>query len=150
MPQSLAKVVVHVVFSTKNREPLIDEAIERELHAYLAGVCKNLGCSAYQIGGIEDHVHLACSLSRTVSLADLVQEVKQSSSKWIKTKGETYRGFAWQNGYGAFSVGQSQLDALKMYIASQREHHRRESFQDEFRMILARHDVSFDEQHVWY
>ena len=149
MPQSLSNVLLHIVFSTKNREPLVDELIEPEVHAYLATVCKSIGCPAHKIGGTDDHVHIACTLSRTVPISSLVQEIKQDSSKWMKTCGEKYRSFAWQNGYGAFSIGQGQLEHLRRYIANQRAHHRRESFQDEFRAILGRYQVAYDERYVW-
>ena len=149
MAQSLSNVLLHIVFSTKRRLPFIDEAVERELHAYLATVCKTLDCSSHAVGGADDHVHIACSLSRTVTVSKLVQEVKQDSSAWIKSKGDAYRDFAWQNGYGAFSIGQSQLDDLKRYVANQRAHHFREPFQDEFRKLLNRYEVDFDEQYVW-
>ena len=149
MAQSLSKVLLHIVFSTKNRQPFIDKEIEDELFRYLATVCKTLNCPAHEIGGVEDHVHIACSLHRTVTIAKLVQELKQDSSKWIKAKGERYQDFAWQNGYGAFSVGQSQLKNLRRYIANQREHHQRQMFQDEFREVLKRYKVPFDEQYVW-
>jgi REP element-mobilizing transposase RayT len=149
MAQSLSNVLLHIVFSTKHRRPWIDAAIEQELFKYLATVCKTLGCSSHGIGGADDHVHIACSLSRTVTVSKLVQELKQDSSKWIKTKGERLADFSWQNGYGAFSVGQSQLDDLRGYIATQREHHQRISFQDEYRRICARYGVAIDERYVW-
>ncbi|MAT68989.1 MAG: transposase [Planctomycetaceae bacterium] len=149
MPQSLANVLLHIVFSTKHREPWIDEGDEPELHAYLATACKSLDCPPHKIGSADDHVHLAVSLGRSTTIAALVQHIKQDSSRWIKTKGPTYADFAWQAGYGAFSIGQSQLDDLRRYIAGQREHHRRESFQDEYRKILARYGVEFDERFVW-
>lgn len=149
MPQSLSNVLLHLVFSTKHREPLLDESIDSEVHAYLATACKSCGCPAHRIGGTDDHVHIACTLSRTIAVSTLVQEIKQDSSKWIKTRGERYRSFAWQNGYGAFSIGQGQLEHLRRYIANQREHHRRESFQDEFRTLLDRYRVEYDERYVW-
>lgn len=149
MAQSLSNVLVHLVFSTKHRARLIDEAVEADLHAYLAGIAKRLDCSPHKIGGVEDHVHLACSQSRTITIADLVQELKQSTSRWIKTRGERYKAFEWQSGYGAFSVSQSHLEALRKYIASQREHHRDETFQNEFRTLLERYRVDYDERYVW-
>ncbi|TWT95916.1 Transposase IS200 like protein [Botrimarina colliarenosi] len=149
MSQSLANVILHVVFSTKQRQPFIDGEIESELHAYLGGVAKSLGCIPYAIGGVEDHVHLACSLPRTVTIADLVQDLKQGSSKWIKTRGAAYASFAWQNGYGAFSVGHSQLPDLCLYISNQHERHRRASFEDELRTILHRYEIAYDERYVW-
>lgn len=109
MSQSLSNVILHVVFSTKSRQRYIDTNIEEELFKYLATVCKSLKCPAHRIGGADDHVHIACTLARTVAISELVQQMKQDSSAWIKEKGQRYRSFAWQNGYGAFSIGQSQL-----------------------------------------
>lgn len=149
MPQSLANVLIHLVFSTKGRRPWIDENIEDELFRYLATICSEHDCTALQIGGTDDHVHIACNLTRTVTVSKLVEEIKRSSSKWMKTKGPRFAGFAWQNGYGAFSIGQSQVDDLKRYIAGQREHHRQESFQDELRKLLARYQIHYDEKYVW-
>ena len=149
MPQSLSNILLHVVFSTKHRRPWIDQAIESELFAYLATICKTLDAPPHKIGGTDDHVHIACSLPRTMTVSKLIQGLKQDSSKWIKTKGDHYSDFAWQNGYGAFSIGQSQLDALRRYIDNQREHHLQETFQDEFRKILNRYGITFDERYVW-
>jgi REP element-mobilizing transposase RayT len=149
MAQSLSNVLLHIVFSTKHRRPWIDAAIEQELFKYLATVCNTLACPSHAIGGADDHIHIACSLSRTVTVSKLVQELKQDSSKWIKTKGERLADFSWQNGYGAFSVGQSQLDDLRGYIATQREHHRRVTYQDEFRRICEKYGVAIDERYVW-
>ncbi|HEY3392604.1 MAG TPA: IS200/IS605 family transposase [Lacipirellulaceae bacterium] len=149
MAQSLSNILLHIVFSTKHRRPLIDPNIEIELFKYLATACDTLGCPSHGIGGMEDHIHIACSLSRTISVSKLAQELKQDTSKWIKTKGPKYADFAWQNGYGAFSIGQSQLDDLKRYIANQREHHKRQTFQDEFRELLRRYEIKFDERYVW-
>lgn len=129
MAQSLAKILVHLIFSTKKREPTIPTAIRLELHAYLGGILVNLGCPALQVGGTADHVHVLCSLGRTVTLANVVEQIKTSSSKWIKRRG--VRAFAWQAGYGAFSVGESQASAVVRYIQQQEQHHRRLTFQDE-------------------
>lgn len=149
MAQSLCNVLLHIVFSTKSRHPYIDVPIEGELFKYIAGTCRNLGCPSHKIGGANDHLHVACSLSRTMAISKLIEEVKTSSSKWIKTKGDQYAGFAWQNGYGAFSVGQSQLPDLEHYIQNQREHHRKASYQEEYRNILAKYGVEYDERYVW-
>jgi REP element-mobilizing transposase RayT len=149
MAQSLSNVLLHIVFSTKNRQPSINVDIEEELFKYIAGTCRNLGCPSHKIGGADDHIHIACSLARTMAISKLLEEIKTSSSKWMKTKGDEYVDFGWQNGYGAFSIGQSQLSDLKHYIANQREHHRRLSFQDEYRQILAKFDVEYDERYVW-
>ncbi|OHB80495.1 MAG: transposase [Planctomycetes bacterium RBG_16_64_12] len=149
MPQSLADVLVHLIFSTKNRAQLIQPEIEDELYRYLASVCRGCGCAAHQIGGTEEHVHVACSLSRTITLSKLLEEIKKRSSKWIKTKGSRYASFAWQNGYGAFSIGRSQLPALERYIARQHEHHRHKTFQEEFREFLQKYQIEYDERYVW-
>lgn len=149
MAQSLSNVQLHFVFSTKHRRPLINVEVETELFKYLATACRTLDCPSHGIGGADDHIHIACSLSRTITISSLIQQLKQDSSKWIKTKGVNYADFAWQNGYGAFSIGQSQLEDLKRYIANQREHHCRITFQDEFRELLKRYNISYDERYVW-
>ncbi len=149
MPQSLANILVHVIFSTKNRTPLIAPEIEGELYPYLASICHACKSPSHAVGGTADHVHIAMTLGRTISVADLLEEIKRSSSKWIKTKGPQYAPFAWQNGYGAFSIGQSQLPALKRYIANQKEHHRSRTFQEELREFLKRYQVAYDERYVW-
>ena len=130
MPQSLASVLVHLVFSTKHRQPFIRPEIESELHPYLATVFRSLECPTLTMNGTEDHLHVLFRLGRKVSLAQVVEEIKTSSSKWIKTKGAEYKDFHWQNGYGAFSIGQSGAEALKKYIANQKQHHRKKTFQE--------------------
>ena len=149
MPQSLSNVLVHLTFSTKDRRPDIDGAVEAELHRYLGSVCGKLGCQSLGVGGTVDHVHICFRLSRTVTIAGLVEEVKKRSSKWIKTRGERYRLFTWQSGYGAFSIGQSSLEALQRYIATQKEHHRERDFQAEFRALVEKYGVEYDERYVW-
>ena len=149
MPQSLANILVHIVFSTKNREPFIRTEIEDELFAYIATACQSMKCPALRVGGTADHVHLLVSLARTVAVANLLEAIKADSSKWIKTKGPAYSRFAWQNGYGVFSIGQSQAGTVKRYIVNQRQHHRRRSYQDEFRELLKRYEVEYDERYVW-
>ena len=150
MSQSLAKIYTHIIYSTKHRYPfLADESLRAEMHAYLGGTCNNLNCPAIIVGGTADHVHILCMLSRNLSLADLIGEIKRSSSKWVKTKGLMARKFAWQNGYAVFSVSQSQIEQVKAYIACQDEHHRKKSYQDEFRLFLKRYRVEYDEQYVW-
>jgi REP element-mobilizing transposase RayT len=145
MPQSLAKILVHTVFSTKERRPFLRE----ELHRYLGGFLSNLDCQPIVAGGVEDHVHLLCALSRTCEPAEMVKELKRGSSLWLKTKGPELRDFAWQNGYGIFSIGFSQISSVRDYLAGQEEHHRKVSFQDEFRQLLRRYEIEFDERYVW-
>src|SRR3989440_6595705 len=125
MSQSLSSIFVHLVFSTKNREPFITPVVKAELHPYMAKILRELKSSSLAIDGTNDHVHILFSLARVIKIADLVEEVKTSSSKWIKTKGREFRNFHWQRGYGAFSIGQSNVDALKRYIRGQKQHHRR-------------------------
>ncbi len=150
MPQSLAKILVHTVFSTKDRRPLLrDAALREELHRYLGGILSHLDCQPIIVGGVEDHIHLLCALSRTCDAASMVKEVKRGSSLWVKSKSPNLQDFAWQNGYGIFSIGFSQIPSVRSYIASQDEHHRKVSFQDEFRQLLRRYEIDFDERYVW-
>jgi putative transposase len=149
MPQSLSFLLVHIVFSTKDRAPVIDAPVLPSLHAYLATVARGLDCECYRVGGVADHVHLAVRLSRTVTTAKLVEDLKTSSSKWLKTQSPALTAFSWQRGYGAFSVGPSDLDALRHYIDTQEKHHRTKSFQDEYRAFLTKYGIEFDERYVW-
>jgi REP element-mobilizing transposase RayT len=119
------------------------------MHAYLATVCRDLGAELVRVGGVADHVHIVTTLPRTVSQAQLIEEIKKTSSKWIKALEARYRGFFWQRGYGAFSVSPSQLDAVVQYVKVQQEHHRTQTFQEEYRELLRRHGVDFDERYVW-
>lgn len=147
MPQSLATVLVHAVFSTKDRTPWITPEIRQELHPYLVGVLQNIGCPSIQTGGVEDHVHILFRMSRTITLSQVIEKVKTSSSKWVKTKG--LPNFAWQAGYGAFSVGPGEADRIIAYIKGQAEHHRKLSFQDELRELLQESGLEFDERYLW-
>jgi len=150
VPQSLAKILVHTVFSTKDRRPFLrDKPLRDELHRYLGGILTNLECQPIIVGGVENHVHLLCALSRTCDAAAMVKEVKRGSSLWLKTKSPDLADFAWQNGYGIFSIGFSQIESVREYIAGQEEHHRKVSFQDEFRQLLRRYEIEFDERYVW-
>ncbi len=149
MPQSLASVLIHLVYSTKNREPFLTTEIEPEVYAYQASVFHEMGCPALIINGMADHVHALFGLSRTIAICDVVEEVKKRSSKWMKTKGVAFTTFQWQAGYGAFSIGESGVAATRQYIANQKEHHRQKSFQDEFRTFLAKYRIEFDERYVW-
>ncbi len=149
MAQSLASILIHIIFSTKTRRPFIQPPIIRDLHCYMANIVRAYGCHAFEIGGVENHVHLLVSLPRTLPLSKLIEEVKKGSSKWIKTNGEFYLDFAWQNGYGAFSIGQSGFPALQKYIQNQKEHHKTLTFQDEYREFLKKYEIEFDEKYVW-
>ncbi|MDZ7720400.1 MAG: IS200/IS605 family transposase [Balneolaceae bacterium] len=149
MPQSLSKVYTHIIFSTKHRVKLIDKQIEPHLYNYLGGICKNFECNPVQIGGHKNHVHLLCLLSRKISQMKLVQELKQNSSKWIKSKGEKYKDFYWQEGYGIFSVSPKNVDKVSDYIRDQESHHKHLSFKDEFRMFLDKYGMDYDERYVW-
>jgi REP element-mobilizing transposase RayT len=149
MAQSFAKLVVHVVYATKNREPVLVQPIRHDLYTYTAGILNTVDCLPLGIGGTSDHVHVLVQMSRTITLAKMVEEMKRGSSRWIKTRGIGFQGFAWQGGYGAFSVSESQLPTVKQYIDNQEEHHRKTTFQDEFRTLLARHNIAYDEKYVW-
>ncbi len=148
MAQSLALVLVHIIFSTKNRSPFLQSTeVRSQAHAYLTGTLRALDCAPLEVGGVADHVHILCGLSRKISLAELVKNLKTSSSKILK--GKLHDGFSWQNGYGAFSVSQSARESVFSYIAEQEIHHRRMTFQDEFRALLNKHGIRFDERYVW-
>jgi len=149
MSQSLSRLHVHLVFSTKNRQPWLVESFRDELHRYMVAVLGNMGCPAILINSVEDHVHVLFELCRTVAVSKAVEEVKKSSSKWMKTQEVGSSSFAWQAGYGAFSVSESNLEMVRRYIERQKEHHRKQSFQEEYRAFLERHKVAFDERYVW-
>jgi REP element-mobilizing transposase RayT len=149
MGQSLAKIVVHLIFSTKERLPALTPAVRGELNAYMVGILRELESPAILANSVADHAHILFVLSKNVALAKAVEEVKKGSSKWLKTKGAEFADFHWQNGYGGFSVSESNVAAVRRYIADQEEHHRRKTFQDEFRAFLQRYGVEYDEQYVW-
>jgi putative transposase len=148
--QSLAQIYVHLVFSTKQRQPYLRDASLRDhTHAYLAGICSNQGSPSLRIGGIDDHVHILCRLAKTLDVSTLVRELKRDSSKWIKTQASAPQDFQWQEGYGAFSVSPAHVDPLIEYITNQVEHHRRESYQAEFRRLCQKYGVPLDERYAW-
>jgi REP element-mobilizing transposase RayT len=150
MSQSLAEIYVHIVFSTKDRRPFLQHAPSRaRLHKYLATICNNQKSPCLEAGGAEDHVHLLCRLSKTASPSGLIKELKRVSSIWVKAELPALGEFYWQNGFGAFSVSPSHVKALRKYIQNQEQHHKRESFQDEFRRLLKKYGVEFDERYVW-
>ena len=150
MPQSLAKIILHSVFSTKDRRPFLrDKSLRDELHHYIGGILTRHDCQSLIVGGVEDHIHILSVLSRTLEPAEMIKEIKRGSSLWIKTKAPELQDFAWQNGYGIFSVGFSQIPSVRDYIAGQEEHHKKISFQEEFRELLRRYEIEFDERYVW-
>jgi putative transposase len=149
MAQSLSKILVHLVFSTKNRERVLTDDVRCELHPYMNKVLVEMDSPAIAIGSVDDHIHILFRLSKNHALCKVIEEVKTSSSKWIKTKGAQFKNFHWQSGYGAFSVSQSNVEEVQVYIANQKEHHRTKTFQEEFRTFLKKYEVDFDERYVW-
>jgi len=147
MSQSLANILVHLIFSTKHREPWIHDEICPRLNAYVVGILANHQSPSVATNSVKDHMHILFALSKNYSAAKIVEEIKTDSSRWMKDQGVP--SFRWQNGYGAFSIGQSQVTVVKKYIARQEEHHRRLSFQEEFRQFLERYQVKYDERYVW-
>jgi putative transposase len=149
MAQSLVKNYVHIVFSTKHRQPFIQPPFEAALHTYLGGVCNALECQVLTVGGYTDHVHILCLLSRKIALMTLVQKVKSNSSSWMKTQDESLKNFFWQDGYGAFSVNQRGVERVTNYIKNQHAHHSKKDFKTEYRQILKKYQVDYDEAYVW-
>ena len=153
MAQSLSQLWVHIIFSTKNRYPLLEDInIQKRMHEYIAGICFNLNCIPDTIGGVADHVHLLVVLSKTITLSDFIEEIKKSSSMWIKQlpeKNTSIEKFYWQRGYGAFSVSQSNISHVRRYIQNQHDHHKTITFEDELRKFLTRHKMVFDEKYLW-
>ncbi|MEI6534631.1 MAG: IS200/IS605 family transposase [Verrucomicrobiaceae bacterium] len=149
MPQSLAKLYVHLVFSTKNRDRVLLDDVRPDLHAYIGGTLNGMGCGPVEINTEPDHAHVLFLLSRTEALSDVVGGLKKSATEWLRARSPNYSRFHWQAGYGAFSVSQSALDDVRAYIRDQREHHRGRTFQDEFRALLQKYEIEFDERYVW-
>ena len=150
MPQSLAQVYLHLVFSTKDRRPFLEDPILRgDLHRYLIGTCRNFDSPSLQIGGVADHIHILCRFGRNQSIAETIRELKRDSSKWIKEQRGGSATFSWQSGYGAFSISRGHVEKLIQYIANQEVHHRTESFQDEFRRLCEFYGLAIDERYAW-
>jgi putative transposase len=147
MPQSLAKVYIHVVFTTKTGFPFIYEVVRPELQSYIIGILSKLGIFTFEIYATPDHIHILCTLPRTLTMANLVSKIKTSSSKWMKTKG--INDFDWQDGYGIFSVSSSKLATVKNYIRKQPEHHKQVNYKDELRQFFKEYEIDFDERYVW-
>jgi REP element-mobilizing transposase RayT len=149
MPQSLAKVYLHAVLSTKNREPVLADGWRDELFAVLGGTANNLGCPSLTVGGVADHVHLLFQLGRTITIADAVGKIKSTSSVWVNQTRGLPGAFHWQNGYAAFSVSQSNVEGVREYIRRQPEHHAGQEYQDELREWLRKYEIEWDERYVW-
>lgn len=149
MPQSLAQIYIHIIFSTKDRYPFIDTNIKPELFAYMGDTINRCEGVPFLINGTTDRVHLLSSLPRTMSLSKYIEEIKRNSSRWIKTKNSQYEKFAWQNGYGAFSVSSSQKNSVIRYIAGQKEHHRKTTFKEEFLAFLKKYNIEYNERYLW-
>jgi REP element-mobilizing transposase RayT len=150
MPQALSAVYIHLVFSTKERRPMLRNAADREaLHAFLGRASRELDCPPILVGGVEDHVHLLARFGRTITQADWVKELKRVSNGWLKKRGREFADFEWQGGYAVFSVSASNLEKVKSYISRQEQHHRKIGFQDELRALLRKHEMPWDERYLW-
>lgn len=149
MPQSLVKILIHVVFSTKNRADLIAPEIEDNLFAYIHGIVENNGSKLIIANGTANHIHLLISLGKKNDIPELIGDIKRDSSSWIKKQSVAFSNFYWQKGYGAFSIGQSQVPTVVNYIKKQKEHHKQQDFKSEFRALLTKYEIDFDERYVW-
>ncbi len=149
MATTFTKILIHFVFSTKNRAPLITPDIEPRLHAYMRGIAKNHESPVISMNGTSDHVHMLISMSKKIAVATLMEEVKRDSSSWIKKQGEEFSGFYWQEGYGAFSIGESGVEGVSEYIENQKKHHARTTFKEEFLMLLKKYKIDYDERYIW-
>jgi REP element-mobilizing transposase RayT len=149
MSQALAKIYLHLIFSTKNRERSLPDDIRADLHSYMGGILNGLGCSPIEINTEPDHAHVLFVMTRTETVSNVVGQIKKSSNDWLRNRDTQFRDFYWQGGYGVFSVSQSNVEEVRRYIRGQREHHKQISFQEEFRSFLKRYEIEFDERYVW-
>ena len=149
MPQSFAAAHLHFVFSTKHRHPFLSSAVASRIHEYLGGALLGIGCSPLAIGGMPDHVHLLIGMGRVISIADIVKTTKASSSRWIHDAMPELASFSWQSGYGVFAVSHDRIPAVRGYIERQEDHHRKKTFQEEYREFLSAHGIAWDERYVW-
>jgi putative transposase len=149
LPQSLTKLYAHLIFSTKNRQPFLDDEIRPRVHGYVATVVRSLDSPYVVVGGVADHVHILFDMGKLHAPVEFVERVKRESSKFVKTLGPRYQNFYWQRGYGMFSVSPTHLPSAELYVRNQSEHHRTKTFQEEFREFLVRYHVDYDEQYVW-
>jgi putative transposase len=148
MPSTHSSLHIHVVFSTKDRFPFIGARWRPDLHGFLGGCLKQLDAFPQEIGGVADHVHLLIGIKPVHAIADLVRETKRVSSEWVKDE-QRVRKFAWQEGYGAFSVSKSAVPSVRKYIREQEQHHHKRTFQEEYREFLEKHGIEYDEQYLW-
>lgn len=148
MAQSLCKIYLHIIFHVKTVSPQIANVHLERVHSYIGQLVNNTGCKVIRIGGIGDHVHIVCILARNENVAHLVEEVKRNSSRWIKTLAPTYEHFAWQNGYAVFSISQSQINKVIDYVANQAEHHKKQSFREEYLAFLQLYKIEYDDKYV--
>ena len=149
MPQALAKIYLHLIFSTKNRERCLPDDIRPDLHSYMGGILNGLGCFPFEINTEPDHAHLLFIMTRTETVSNVVGQLKKSSNDWLRSRDQQFRNFYWQGGYGAFSVSQSAVEEVRAYVRNQHDHHKQVSFQDEYRTFLKRYEIEFDERYVW-
>jgi REP-associated tyrosine transposase len=147
VPQSLSNVTIHIIFSTRDRIDFLDDNIRIKTQAYIATILRDMKSFVHRVGGTENHIHIACTLPRTLSQSDFLNKLKSTSSKWLKSQG--IKDFYWQSGFGVFSVSQSHIDLLIQYIDNQMKHHKTKSFKDEFRDFLHKYRIKYDEQYVW-
>lgn len=149
MAHSFTSALFHCVFSTKDRRPFINDTLATQLHPYLGGIAREINARALTIGGVEDHVHLLLSIPSTLDIAKAMQLIKTNSSKWVHQTYPEHQDFGWQVGYGAFSIGISQVDETCAYIDNQREHHQKRTFKEEFVAFLERHGIEYDPKYLW-
>jgi putative transposase len=150
MSQSLSRILLHIIFSTKNRFPFLkDTDTQKRMHRYLASVFNKNNSPAIEVGGSSNHVHILCLLSRKYPVSELIRTAKTNSSSWAKSLGGICTKFSWQSGYGVFSISPSQIEPLRRYIQGQAEHHRHKSFQEEYVQLLREHGVAYDERYLW-
>jgi REP element-mobilizing transposase RayT len=149
MAGTYTNLLYHLVFSTKNRIPRISAELQSDLYEYIGGIIRGEGGTLLEIGGMPDHVHLLVKFKPTKSVSEMLNRIKAKSSKWVNEEKLKMRKFGWQDGYAAFSVSESQVDPVRQYIQGQEAHHRRQSYQDELRALLARHGVEYEERYLW-
>ena len=149
MASTFSNLLLHFIFSTKYRKPLIEESLREELYRYMGGILREQKGSLLEIGGMPDHVHLLAKLTPTIAVSDVLKLVKANSSKWVNERGNKWQRFQWQTGYAAFSVSESQTDVIRKYIQSQAKHHRAKTFREEYIEFLQRHNIPYDDRYVF-